>query len=79
MNHMKYGFQRKVRHDRGETLERKIINSLRNLRGGPFFCSGGEEVPFSHLRESEPHTPQTASHKVPHLHSRRTKAEMKKV
>ena len=68
-----------IRHEQGETLARKIINSLRNLLGGPFFCSGGEEAPFSHLQESELHTPRTASHKVPHLHSRRTKVEMKKV
>ena len=69
----------KIRPEQGETLEHKIINSLRNLLGDPFFCSQGEEAPFSHLRERELRTPQTASHKVPRLHSRRTKVEMKKV
>ena len=80
-NHRKYGVHRrvKIRHGQGETLERKIINSLRNFLEGPFFCCRGEEAPFSHLRESELHMPQTASHKVPRLHYWRTKAEMKKV
>ena len=74
----KDGFNKrvKIRSDRGETLERKIINSLRNLLEGLFFCSGGEEAPFSYLRESELRMPRIASHKVPRLHSRRTKVEM---
>ena len=58
MNQWKYGVQRvKTRPEWGETLERKIINSLRNFLQGPFFCCRGEEASFSHLQESELHTP----------------------